>query len=106
MKERELANLCTCITHSELNRLIEEENKKEFKSKNQINRLMIGNVEEVRKETQDIWKKIIQNDPLYKDALKPSQSEIPPTDDVNKGEDTQDVAEQRVLDTVEVEPAK
>ncbi|XP_059076448.1 uncharacterized protein LOC131875790 [Cryptomeria japonica] len=38
--------------------------------------------------------KIILNDPLYKDALKPSQSENPRAYDVNKEEDTQDVAEQ------------
>lgn len=36
---------------------------------------MIGNVEEVRKEIEEIWKKIIQNDPLYKDAFKSSHSE-------------------------------
>lgn len=34
---------------------------------------MIGNVEELRKETEEIWKKIIANDALYKDAFKPSQ---------------------------------
>lgn len=54
MKERELVNVCTCITHDEVKRLIEEANKKEFRSKNKINRLMIKNVEEVRKETEDI----------------------------------------------------
>lgn len=36
---------------------------------------MIHNAEEVRKEIERIWKKIIQNDPLYKDAFKSSQSE-------------------------------
>lgn len=68
MKERELVNVCTCITHGEAKRLIEEAKKKEFRSKNRISRLMIGNVEEVRKETKEIWRKIIENGPLYKDA--------------------------------------
>lgn len=36
---------------------------------------MIGKVEEMRKETEDIWRKIIKNDPLYKDAFKSSQPE-------------------------------
>lgn len=57
MKDRELVNRCKYITHSEVNKLIEEANKKEFKSKNKINRLMIGNLEEVRKEIEEIWKK-------------------------------------------------
>lgn len=38
MKERELINVCICITHDEVKRLIEEAN-------------MTGKVEEVRKET-------------------------------------------------------
>lgn len=70
MKERELVNVYTCITHDEVKRLIEEAKKKEFRSKNRIKKLMIENVEEVRKETKDIWKKIIQDDSLYKDAFK------------------------------------
>lgn len=37
---------------------------------------MIGKVEEVRKETEDIWIKIIVNDPLYKDAFKSSQPKV------------------------------
>lgn len=52
MKETELVNRCTCITHDEVNRLIEEANKNKFKSKNRINKLMIGNVDEVRKEIE------------------------------------------------------
>lgn len=48
MKERELVNIYTCITPNEVNRLIEEANKKEFKSLNRINGIMIVNVEEVR----------------------------------------------------------
>lgn len=38
MKERELINVCTCITHDEVKRLIEEANKKEFRSRNRVNR--------------------------------------------------------------------
>lgn len=72
MKEIELINVCTCITQDKVKRLIEEANKKEFRSKNMVNKLMIGKVEEVRKETKDIWRKIIVNDPLYKDAFKSS----------------------------------
>lgn len=58
MKERELVNVYTCISHDEIKRLIEETNKKEYRSKNRIDRSMIGNIE-VRKETKDIWRKII-----------------------------------------------
>lgn len=36
---------------------------------------MTGRVEEARKETKDIWRKIIVNDPPYKDAFKSSQPE-------------------------------
>lgn len=36
---------------------------------------MIGRVEEVRKETEEIWRKKIENDPLYKDVFKSSQPE-------------------------------
>lgn len=34
---------------------------------------MRGKVEEVRKETKDVWRKIIVNDPLYKDTFNSSQ---------------------------------
>lgn len=30
----------------------------------------------MRKETEDIWRRIIKNDPLYKDSFKSSQSEV------------------------------
>lgn len=69
MKERELVNICTYITPDEVKILIEEANKKEFKRKNRVNRMMIGKVEEVRKEIEDIWRKKIVSDPLYKDSF-------------------------------------
>ncbi|XP_059077213.1 uncharacterized protein LOC131876304 [Cryptomeria japonica] len=76
MKERELINVCTCIFQEEAHKLIKEENKKEFRSRNRVNRLMIGSVEEVRKETKEIWRRIIKNNPLYSDAVQTSHSKV------------------------------
>lgn len=75
MKERELFNVCTRVSQDEAKRLIKEANKKEFRIKNRVNRLMIGEVEEVRKEIEDIWRRIMMNDSLYRDAVKTSHPE-------------------------------
>lgn len=49
---------------------------KEFKSKNKVNRLMFGRVEEVRKETGDIWRRIMKNNPLYSDIVQTSHLKV------------------------------
>lgn len=77
MKERELINVCTCITQDEVHRLIEEDKKNEFRSQNRVNRLMVGRVEEVRKETKNIWKKIIMSNPLYYNGAKKDETSHP-----------------------------
>lgn len=51
MKERELIKIIACISQEEVDKLMELTNRKEFRSKNKVNRLMVGRVEEVRKET-------------------------------------------------------
>lgn len=64
MKENELVNQCTSITIEEIDRMILQENKKEFKRKHIVNSLMGGRVEEIRKETIEIWNKFLTKNRL------------------------------------------
>lgn len=89
MKERELINVCTYVSQDEAKRLIEEANKKEFRRRNRVNRLMIGRVEEVRKETEDIWRRIMKNNPLYSDAVQTSHPEVKEGVFSDKNDETQ-----------------
>lgn len=51
-------------------------NRKEFRSKNKVNKLMVGRVEEVRKETKDVWKRFLKN------------NRVPINDDESQKDDT------------------
>ncbi|XP_059076764.1 MADS-box transcription factor 31-like [Cryptomeria japonica] len=62
IKGSTLINVSASISQEEVDRIMELANKKEFRSKNRVNRLMVGKVEEVRKETKEIWKS--QNPPV------------------------------------------
>lgn len=64
IKESELVNECTSITVEEIDRLILQVNKKEFKRKHNVNSLMVGRVEEIRKETIEVWKKFLTGNGL------------------------------------------
>lgn len=65
---------------------------------------MVGRVEEIRRETITIWKKFLIENQLVEIVSQDdaTQSQNPLVNDVNKEEDTQDVAEKQILDSVEV----
>lgn len=71
-----MINVCTRVSQNEAKMLIEEENKREFKRRNKVNMLMIGRVEEVRKEIEDILRTIMKNNLMYSDAVKTSHLEV------------------------------
>ncbi|XP_057864250.1 uncharacterized protein LOC131072193 [Cryptomeria japonica] len=108
IKESQLVNQCTSITIEEIDRLILLANKKEFGSTHGVNSLMVGRVEEIRRETSAIWNKFLTKNRLVETVSRDeaTQSKNSLVNDVNKEEDTQDVAEQQILDSVEVKPVK
>lgn len=108
IKESELFNMCTNITIEKIDRFILQANKKEFRRKHRVNNLMVGRVEKIRRETIQIWKKFLTENRLVESVSQDAvtQVENPSMHDVNKVEDTQDVAGQQILDSIEVEADK
>ncbi|XP_059064778.1 uncharacterized protein LOC131073083 [Cryptomeria japonica] len=61
MNEHELINISACISQEEVDRLVEQANNKEFIRKKGVNKIMIGRVEEVIKEIEEMWKRFLKN---------------------------------------------
>lgn len=59
IKETELVNLCPTITPPEMADLINKIGSSEFNPKYRINSLMLERFEEIKKETIDIWVRIL-----------------------------------------------
>lgn len=58
LKEYVLVNLCSIITTEEIDRLLKL-TKNEFKRKYRVNKIMLGKIDEVVKETKNILTKIL-----------------------------------------------
>lgn len=60
IREYVLVQICHVIAKVEIDRILKE-NKKKFRSKSRVNRLMIEKIEEVHKETEQILREILLN---------------------------------------------
>lgn len=58
LKEYVLVNLCSVITTKEIDRLLKL-TKNEFKRKHRVNKIMLGKIDEVVKETEKILTKVL-----------------------------------------------
>lgn len=88
IKKSELVNQCTSITIEKIDRLFFLVNKNEFQSKHGVYSLMVGGVEEIRREISEIWKMFLTENRLVDIPNNATQSDTPPTETVNKEEST------------------
>lgn len=97
LREYVLSTLCHVMTRREADKIVREV-KEKFRSKVRMNKLMLGETEEIAKETEEILRKALDKDKYYIILEKQVEEDNPPVpeqealeEEINKGIDDQGV---------------